>query len=267
MDIKCNQPYIEQNSLSILNPLLQQEEFGFIMVRHVRSIVTNQYWIECYHSIRKYYDHTIIIIDDNSNSKYVQSNISVVNCHIIPSEFHGRGEILGYYYYYKYAFFKKAFILHDSTFIQKKIDFSSCGSVCFLWHFLHHWNDEKNEIEMLHQLHYTDILLNVYQDKKKWVGCFGVQSILTYDFLKKIVQKYNLFVLLESIQTREKRMNFERVFGLLCSIEKEQQNITHSMYGSIHHYIQWKYTYLKYIRDKKSNKLNHLDIIKVWSGR
>ena len=43
-----------------------------------------------------------------------------------------------------------------------------------------------------------------------------------------------------------------------------------SIYGTIHHYIHWGYQYLNYLEDMKNNTenpKNHLDIIKVWSGR
>lgn len=45
---------------------------GFIILRHVLSKTTNQYWITCYHSIRKYYpENNMLIIDDNSRYEFI----------------------------------------------------------------------------------------------------------------------------------------------------------------------------------------------------
>ena len=46
-------------------------KIGFIILRHVNSELTNQYWIYCYQSIRKYPEQSILIIDDNSNYQYI----------------------------------------------------------------------------------------------------------------------------------------------------------------------------------------------------
>jgi hypothetical protein len=40
---------------------------------------------------------------------------------IINSEYHGRGELLPYYYYLQNKFVDKAVIIHDSVFINKYI--------------------------------------------------------------------------------------------------------------------------------------------------
>ena len=43
-------------------------EIGFIILRHVNSSKTNEYWKECYRCIRYFYpSNKILIIDDNSD--------------------------------------------------------------------------------------------------------------------------------------------------------------------------------------------------------
>jgi len=241
-------------------------DFGFIILRHVHSEITGKYWIESYNCIRKFYDNKIIIIDDNSNYDYIE-NITLINCEVIQSEFLGKGEILPYYYLYKYNFFQKALILHDSVFIQKYIYLNDFKNIKFIWHFTHHWDVDSEEIKLLDFLDNNQSLKEFYYNKEKWFGCFGVQSIIEYTFLEKIVNKYNIFKLLDYIQTRELRMNFERIFGLICFYEYDELIHNISLYGIIHHYIHWGYLYTSYIDDKKNNKKDDLDIIKVWSGR
>jgi hypothetical protein len=85
--------------------------------------------------------------------------------------------------------------------------------------------------------------------------------------LFRLISSINLFKLLDYIDTREKRMTFERVFALITTLENNVLTLEPSMYGIIHHYIHWGYTYENYINDINNNNINHLDLIKVWSGR
>ena len=238
---------------------------GFIITRNINCELSNNYWIESYKCIRKYYNNKIIIIDDNSNYDYVKNEIELINCTIINSEFKKSGEILPYYYLYKYRFFNKAVILHDSVFINKYINFEEYNNVKFIWHFTHDWDNEKDELELLSKLNNND-LIDFYHNKNKWYGCYGVQSLIEYNFLDILVKKYDIFSLIPYINERELRKNFERIFGLICMYENSISSEC-SMYGIIHHYIHWGYIYDSYIVDKNEGKLEHLDIIKVWSGR
>jgi hypothetical protein len=262
------------NNLSKKN--INVDKFGFIILRHVNSEITNKYWIECYNCIRKFYNDKIIIIDDNSDYNYINSDIELINCIIIKSEIHGAGEILGYYYFHKFHYFEKAFILHDSVFINKYIDFSIFDNekIKYLWHFTHDWDNEKEELALLNIFNNLE-LKKFYYKKDNWYGCYGLQSIIDYNFLNSIVEKYNLFILLKYVNSRSIRMNLERIFSVLCTYEYNNLKDNPSIYGIIHHYIHWGYTFESYLIDsestsknrKDSNKLNHYDLIKVWTGR
>ena len=60
---------------------------GFIVVRHINSNETNEYWKECYTCIRKFYPlNEIVIIDNDSNYKFV-TTMDTVNTTIIQSEY------------------------------------------------------------------------------------------------------------------------------------------------------------------------------------
>lgn len=256
--------------------IINIDNYGFIILRHVNSEVTNKYWIECYNSIRKYYNNKIIIIDDNSNYDFISSNIELINCIIVKSKIHGAGEILGYYYFHKFHYFEKAFILHDSVFINKYIDLSFFDNekIKYLWHFTHHWDNEEEELALLNIFNNLE-LKKFYYEKDNWYGCYGLQSIIDYNFLSTIVEKYDLFILLKSVNNRSIRMNLERIFSVLCTYEYNNLKDNPSIYGIIHHYIHWGYTFESYLIDRESanenpnedNKLNHCDLIKVWTGR
>ena len=77
-------------------------------------------WKKCYDCIRKFYNNKIMIIDDNSDKKYLSKH-NVKNCFMINSEFKKRGELLPYYYYLENHFCDKVIVLHDSMFLKEKL--------------------------------------------------------------------------------------------------------------------------------------------------
>ena len=243
-----------------LNKDNTNKTLGFILLRHVNSNETNEYWKYSYNCIRQIYpENLIIIIDDNSDYNFI-TNIKMYKTSVIQSEYPKRGELLPYYYYSKNKFFDKAFIIHDSVFMNEYINTSYINSYKILWEF-----DPNNS---LHQLG-TNIknIINVFEDDNKelynfyetklWSGCFGAMSIITYDFLNNINIKYDLSLLLNVILNRRDRECFERVIG--CLLQKDLK--IKSLYGCIYRYIQWG------IKMKDIGKYNHLPIIKIWTGR
>lgn len=160
-------------------------KFGFIIIRHVNSEETNEYWKECYRCIRKFYSEPIVIIDDNSNPNFIKyDNIEPVNYLVIPSEFPQRDELLPYYYLWKFHLFEKAVIIHDSVFIKEKIDFE------------YYFNNEENEINELcnttqniNDKTFYD-LLQQYSNKNILNKYY---TIIEYSFLYKLQSKYNFW--------------------------------------------------------------------------
>lgn len=228
---------------------------GFIILRHVSDEITNNYWIECYKSIRELYsDNLIVIIDDNSNHNFITSE-PLHKVVIIHSEYKGRGELLPYYYYSIFKFFDIAVILHDSTIINTRIDFN-VDQYKFIWDFGHTWDQIEDETKMI-KIFEDPLLLEFYQDKNRWRGCFGGMSIIRHDFLVDLDKKYNLSKLLDLVGTRYNRCSFERVIGCML----QYRSIQPSLLGDIHQYCPWA------IRYYERNNYRHLPITKYWSGR
>ena len=130
-----------------IEPFSEIPELGFIITRHVNSEMTNKYWIESINNINLIYKNIpIVIIDDNSNYKFINTtNVNMSNCTVINSEFKGRGELLPYYYFYRYHWFNKAVIIHDSVFILKYVNFNLVKDVQFLWEFPNNSENEQKE--------------------------------------------------------------------------------------------------------------------------
>lgn len=232
---------------------------GFIILRHVNSDITNKYWIESYNCIRKLYpENAIVIIDDNSNYDYI-TNITVHNTTIINSEYKGCGELLPYYYYSLNKWFDQAVIIHDSVFIKKMIDFS-VDKYKILWSFEHWYDNMQMEIYLISLLDNNAELINFYNNKELWKGCFGGMSIISHDYLKFVNDKYNFSKLLEYVRTREYRCYFERVISTILQCNHNHYN--KFLLGDIHNYCNWGYTFDQYITEPLD-----LPIIKVWTGR
>jgi hypothetical protein len=241
---------------------------GFIIIRHVNSDKTNLLWQECYKCIRKFYSNKIIIIDDNSDVTFL-TTLEMVDTEIIKSEFPKRAELLPYYYFLKYAWFDTAVILHDSVFIQRPIKFNKMN--IFLWHFTtHDWDNIDGERQTIARLTNNEALLDLYNFKEKWFGCFGVMSVITYDMIHQINSKYNFFNLINFIKTRPQRMMLERMFAVILWNEAKLDKTNCSYFGNIQTYCKWgfneKYTMVEYTADKLEGKIT-LPIVKLWSGR
>jgi len=235
----------------------RKASFGFIVLRHVNSEESNEFWKNSYHCIRKYYSNLIVIIDDNSN-EYL-TPMPMKNVIVINSEYPGRGELLPYYYYSKHKWFNQAVILHDSAFINKKIDFH-VNSYNFLWEFTMHRADKPHmERPLIKALKNNEGLSELYESGQ-WKGCFGVMMVVNHSLLKEIDKQYDLSRLLPLIKNREDRMALERVIACLF----QTKGAAVSMFGDIFKYGDrpFFYKYKNYLRRKPL-----LPIVKVWVGR
>jgi hypothetical protein len=230
---------------------------GFIILRYVNSVETNQYWINCYDCIRKLYpENYIVIIDDNSKYKFITPK-ALYKTTIIISEFPQRGEILPYYYYLKNKLFDTAVIIHDSVFIQKPIDFTVDKYKILLdFHLGRH--DIEDETKMLKVFNDEELLEFYHQDS--WVGCFGAMTVITHDFLRDLNNKYDISLLLNHIFTRWNRCSCERVIGCLLQKHHPNETLIGNLYDGC---IPFGIGFDIY----KNGNYENYPLIKIWSGR
>jgi hypothetical protein len=259
-------------------------DYGFIITRHVNSEITNKYWNFCIQSIRRFYPFKkIVVIDDNSKKEFLNAEFEYKNVEYVNSEFPGRGELLPYFYFYKNDYFDNAIIIHDSVFMQQRINFELLikqqVQVMPFWHFFcekkESFEDTRgmmstlsNNYEIMHSL-MNDKTYEVIgrPNDDVWAGCFGAQSFINRGFLIGIRDKYNLFYLLRFITARKYRCCLERIMGIIFHTEYLKHVKQHSLLGNIRSYCDWGYTYQEHCENLKNKKIPRLPVVKIWSGR
>jgi len=182
------------------------------------------------------------------------TNIDLYKTTIINSEFHKRGELLPYYYYLHNKLFETAVILHDSVFINKYIDFN-VDKYKIIWDFEHYWDQIEDETRMIKLFNDTE-LLNFYENKNLWKGCFGSMSVINHDYLVSINNKYDISKLLDCVVSRHNRCSFERVIACLLQINSENTTLI----GSIHNYPNMHLTF-------EEKDTYDLPLIKIFTSR
>lgn len=241
---------------------------GFVMTRHVNSEASNRYWNESYRCIRRYFPEAMVmIVDDSSIYHHVkpEEDIRLTNVMIVQSEFPRAGEILAYYYFYKYRPFERAIIIHDSVFLQEAVNLTTMDGVRYIWHFMiHSYDDPHTETMLLGKLQNTSEVMPLYHEKRKWHGCFGAQAVIDLNFLCMLEAKYNLFSLIPIITNRKIRYALERILACIFTFERPFLRYEPSFFGCIYNHQPWGYTFDDY---DKNHRKHEKAIVKVWSGR
>lgn len=264
LELNLSKDKIEEYQNYYKNFISFEPIIGFIILRKVVDEKTDKLWIRCYDSIRKFYDNRIMIIDDNSDFKYLTVNKKLTNCSIIYSEYINRGELLSLYYYDKFNFADRVVILHDSMYINKKYDFVNIkhfNHFTRLFSFSNKWYqfDDKNIEVQFSKLDNSEELINYHNlNKGNLTGCFGCTMIIEYQFLKYIIKKYNIFSLLDHIKNRNDRKCLERTLSCILSKCQAELNFLtiNDLFGTIHKHVDFQ----------KSNN-NNIFIYKEFIGR
>lgn len=270
-DWNIQKKHIDKN---ILDSPYQNFNVGFIMLRHMSDNKSKNYYKISYEHIRKYYpENKIIIIDDHSDKKYIDTKLenTLYKTTVINSEYPSkRGELLPYLYFIKNKYFDTAVIVHDSSFINNNINFD-VKDCKMIWEFPSHCKLQYQDQEVLiRSLKNNNNILKTHQNFSSWKGCFGGMTIITHQYLTYINNKHNLFNLIPKIKNRYNRMSFERVLACILYSNKPT---TESLLGNI---LSYNPPYLKNMPDTieyenliKSNlsTYNELPILKLWTGR
>ena len=239
--------------------------YGFIIIRYVNSPTTNRYWNHAVKMLQIYYpQRLIVIIDDNSQQNFLKADKPYKNVTVIQSQYPRRGELLPYIYFAQNKWFDRAVILHDSVFFHRRIPFENIQlPVVTLWGFdkVNNHDHLPTTLKLIKQLKYPKIITNYYLSNKQWVGCFGVQSYISHNFLTYIMNKYQIQNLVNVVTTREQRCSLERIFAVIFHMETK---ITKNLFGYIR---DWSLTFNHYIKTLRKYKKVTGPVVKVFTGR
>ena len=240
---------------------MENNELGFIILRHVSSEENNRYWIKSYQHVRKFHPNApVMIIDDNSNQNFL-TNIELYKTIVVYSDYPKRAELLPYLYYKKYKIAEKVVIIHDSVFINSEIDIGvDIKTWKPIWEFEHTWDQPEDEIRML-KIFGNNKILRFHENKKNWKGTMGVMTIISYEFLCRIFETFDFHKFIELVKGRFHRQTLERVVSCIFHFHDQQQ----ALLGNMQKYMRWGTTFDTLITHEE--EFRHLHIIKVWSGR
>lgn len=237
---------------------------GFIILRHVNSSLTDQYWKHSYDCVREYYPNApIVILEDNSNLDLITPYQLDKNTTVVETSgiYRGSAELAPYIYYHKHKWFDKAIIIHDSIFINSFQNFSNIENYQFLWHFNSRTSEKiPDQVEKLSIYNDIPLLEHHVNQVEDWNGCFGVMSVITYKFLNKVCYIYDLDKLVPFINSRMDRMDLERIIASMFQYISNTKNHV-GRFGDIHKYCKWGITF------SQKERVQYLPVIKVWTGR
>jgi hypothetical protein len=264
-----------------------EDNYTVYISRHINDSTTSMYWRHNYHFLRKTYKNIkIVVIDDNSNKEYMNYDCRFDDVTFIYSadekadqelnceNFKQRGELLPFYFYYKYGTTKYAMFIHDSVFIHKPIhddiyedDFIALWSFnSFSWY--HKLNNDVTNI--ISKLNKSKELLMIWKEATLWEGTFGGMCIVSLQYIRDANEIFDfLSIGMNNIINRTHRMGFERLLSIIYFYRhKRSPNV---IYGDIHSWSMstfgkmWGLNWNEYLSNAK--KFVESPIIKVWTGR
>jgi hypothetical protein len=208
-----------------------------------------------------------MIVDDSSN-EFLVEDLVLSRCTVVyDRENKGSGELLPYYYFHKLKPFDTAVVIHDSVFLQERVEFDlKDDEGCrFLWNFSHAFNyDVADDVRaMCAAFPQNEELMGLWSRTEDWQGgCFGVMSVVRWSLLDAVDAEYHFFSrLLPLVKCRPDRCALERVFALVLS--HRDPNFPPSFFGKIHDNMNMLTTFEAYFAGNFCSQ----PILKVFTGR
>ena len=249
---------------------------AFVILRHVNSNITNNYWKHACKQIRIFYPECVlVVIDDNSNYDFVKitdsekDEIRYSEIQFIQSEYPKRGELLPYLYFIKYKWADAMAFIHDGVFIHKRIEFDK--DMMTLWSAhekyytrIRNFNGEEIFKSLDNGKELWDIFIRNRKEKiKLWRVCFGGMCYIKHDTLMEIHNTFNLHKLIDKVKNRGNRECIERIIP--CIYYKLFKSKMPVILTDIHS-TGWGRKWQKYC-DMPEDKKESLGFVKVWTGR
>ena len=174
------------------------DDYTFVILRCVKKERVSDLWINCYNSIRNFYPNSkIVIIDNNSNYKYIK-DIELINVDLIQHNDNPAGEILPFYYFLKYKWSKYMIYFQDSMFLNRPLCANKLkiDKFKFFWHFYPGVHDHRVIIPgQIDKLKDNSEIHKLFKNKKMvwklWFILYNVFTILRIYRRKTSFYKFN----------------------------------------------------------------------------
>ncbi len=263
-----------------------EKNYTIYITRYINNKEIAQYWKNSYDCIRNLYKNiNIVIIDDSSNEEFIAKDNDISDVTFFYSQqekkddqlkcedFTKKGEILPFYYFYKYGTTPYAVFIHDSVFINKAIhdniyedDFLSFWSFNTISWYKRLYSQMNNFINVFSK---SKELTDIWKRPNLWEGTFGSMCVISSKYLNELEKEYGFLSNgLSMIQGREERMLLERLLSIFYFSKHSRS--PHALFSNIHIWCMstfGKSWGLKWSQYKSQKRLSNVPIIKIWSGR
>ena len=200
--------------------------FGFIIPSYVNGPYAYHRLKSCIDSIRKLYPLILIVVIDDYSEINISELMTMDSKLIVEKSLIKRGgEINPYCHFFNKKYFDVAIIIQDSTTIKRLIPVDiSTVTVKFFYYFLYDkqgW-DDNFALRLLNFYNYiTDTkkrenVINFSQNKKKWLGCMGIMSVISHDYLTEMNNKTCFLEMCQHVKDRNDRILMENIFAVCC---------------------------------------------------
>jgi hypothetical protein len=150
--------------------------------------------------------------------------------------------------------------------------------------------DDRNCLEtLLNKLDNNNVLWEIYRDFDKWIGCYGVMSIVSIDYIDEVDKIFGVLNpdFIKNMVTRgnrKMRCAMERIWGIIMCymhhrnlrkrlhsnyVNNPNYNYHKSCFGNISPYYKLNGFDVWYdnFDDYKNGVFDKLPIVKIWNGR
>ena len=200
--------------------------FGFIIPSYVNTPYAYQRLKLCIDSIRKQYPLIlIVVIDDYSDIDISELMLMDSKLIVEKSLIKRGGEINPYCHFFYKKYFDVAIIIQDSTIIKTlvPVDMSKV-TVKFFYYFNNHRPSWNKNFELVFNKFYDNISdvtkrenIKIFSnDRNKWLGCVGVMSVISHDYLVNMNNKTCFIEMCQYVKDRTDRMIMENIFAVCC---------------------------------------------------
>jgi hypothetical protein len=242
------------------------DPFGVVILQCVSSPKHAALGRRCWQSVRQVYPHVPILVVDDSPidcpERFWGDFDPLVTVVQAPPEMRGAGEILPYVFLHKLRPFAQALVLHDSMVLRAPLPLTSVACAC-LWTFEPHiWNARSTILPLLQALpRASHLAMRVYENTRAWKGCFGGAALIQLAALDELEKTFGFLSLAHVMRTRDARMAFERVLGVLRAARLGESSP--SLFGDIFKHPAFETNDLDAMRSAPYDAA----VLKTWHGR